>query len=409
MEAVLDRFLRYVRLDTQSDESSTTYPSTAGQLALLRLLADELRSMGVPHVSMDEHGYVMARIPATAPTAAPPVGFIAHVDTSPDMRGAAVRPQVLERYDGGAIPLDGEGQYRLSPDEFPELQRYVGQTIITARGDTLLGADDKAGVAEIMCAAEQLAAHPERPHGEVCLAFTPDEEVGRGVDHFDVARFGAAFAYTVDGGALGELEYENFNAAAAKILVQGRSVHPGYAKGKLVNALHVAAELGALLPPAERPEHTEGYEGFFHLTHLEGGVEQATAQYIIRDHSRQRFGARKALVQRCADFLNAKYGAGAVRVELRDQYYNMREQVEPHFHVVELAMRAMEQAGVPPLVRPIRGGTDGSRLSYMGLPCPNIFAGGHNFHGRYEFIPLPSMEKAVAVLLNIVEMLHGGK
>jgi tripeptide aminopeptidase len=402
METVLQKFLRYAAIDTQSSEKSDTFPSTEKQKNLLWLLADELRAMGVPQVSMDEHGYVMARIPANCEKEIPAIGFIAHVDTSPDMSGRNVQPNIVEKYDGADIVLSAEKNIILSPNDFPELKLYLGQTLVTTNGTTLLGADDKAGVAEIMCAAEHLMAHPELKHGDICIAFTPDEEVGCGVDHFDVKKFGAAYAYTVDGGQLGELEYENFNAAVADIFIQGKNIHPGYAKGKMVNALLLTAEFNALLPAAERPENTEGYQGFYHLVHLSGEVEKAGMQYLIRDHNRDIFEQRKSFILQCAGTLNAKYGAGTVSVELKDQYYNMREQITPHIHIVEKAEQAMRAAGVQPLVRPIRGGTDGSRLSYMGLPCPNLFAGGHNFHGKYEFIPLQSMEKAVEVILNLV-------
>lgn len=401
-EAILQKFLRYVAIDTQSDENSPTAPSSARQRQLLSLLADELRAMGIPEVYMDEHGYVMAHIGANTAAAAPAIGFIAHVDTSPDMPGRNVQPQVVAQYDGRDIVLNKEKGIVLSPADFPELREYAGQTIVTTDGTTLLGADDKAGIAEIMCAAEYITSHPEFRHGDVCIGFTPDEEIGRGVEHFDVQRFGAKYAYTVDGGKIGELEYENFNAASAVIRIQGKNIHPGYAKNKMANALQVAAELNALLPPSERPESTEGYEGFFHLVHVAGEVENAVMQYLVRDHDREKFERRKELIRTCARTINAKYGAGTVSVELKDQYYNMRKQVEPHFHIVEVAMRAMKQAGVTPLVQPIRGGTDGCRLSYMNLPCPNIFTGGHNFHGKYEFIPLQSMEKAVEVILNII-------
>ncbi|MDR3366158.1 MAG: peptidase T, partial [Prevotellaceae bacterium] len=347
-EAILQKFLRYVAIDTQSDESSKTFPSTKKQLQLLSLLAAELRAMGVADVSMDEHGYVMAHIKANTATAPPPIGFIAHVDTSPDMTGRGVQPKITERYNGGDIVLNSEKNIVLSPNDFPELREYAGQTIITTDGTTLLGADDKAGVAEIMCAAEYMASHPQFRHGDVCIAFTPDEEIGRGVDRFDVQKFGATYAYTVDGGKIGELEYENFNAASAVVRIQGKSIHPGYAKNRMVNALQVAAELNAMLPAAERPEYTEGYEGFFHLVHVAGEVEKAVMQYLIRDHSLQKFELRKTLLRKCARAINEKYGAGVVGVELNDQYYNMRLQVEPHFHIVELAMRAMEQAGVKP-------------------------------------------------------------
>lgn len=408
-EQILQRFLRYVAIDTQSDDRSQTFPSTATQKELLSLLADELRAMGVPEVSMDEHGYVMARIPANTATAAPPIGFIAHVDTSPDMPGGNVRPKIVPQYDGGDIVLNEEKNIVLSPADFPELLEYAGQTIIATDGTTLLGADDKAGIAEIMCAAEYLTAHPELKHGDVCIGFTPDEEIGRGVDHFDVQKFGATYAYTVDGGKIGELEYENFNAASAVIRIQGKNIHPGYATNKMVNALQVAAELNALMPFDQRPECTEGYQGFYHLVHIAGDVEKASMQYIIRDHDLKTFEDRKAFIEASAHILNDKYGAGAVSLELKDQYYNMRKQIEPHFHIVEVAMRAMEQAGVKPLIQPIRGGTDGSRLSYMNLPCPNIFAGGHNFHGKYEFVPLQSMEKAVEVMLNIIALFESSK
>jgi tripeptide aminopeptidase len=403
-EAILQKFLRYVAIDTQSDADSQTYPSTETQKQLLQLLADELRAAGIPEVSMDEHGYVMAHIAANVAPPPPPIGFIAHVDTSPDMPGRGVQPKIVEQYRGTDIVLNREKNVVLSPANFPELLEYTGHTLITTDGTTLLGADDKAGIAEIMCAAEHITSYPELKHGDVCIAFTPDEEIGRGVDHFDVEKFGATYAYTVDGGKIGELEYENFNAASAVVRIQGKSIHPGYAKNTMVNALQAAAEFNALLPASERPERTEGYEGFYHLVHVSGEVEKAVMQYLIRDHDREKFEVRKDFLQKCACTLNAKYGAGVVSVQLQDQYYNMREQVEPHFHIVELAMQAMEQAGVKPLVRPIRGGTDGSRLSYMNLPCPNIFTGGHNFHGKYEFVSLQAMEKAVAVILNIVSL-----
>jgi tripeptide aminopeptidase len=409
METVLQKFLRYVAIDTQSNGNSQTIPSTEGQKTLLALLADELRALGVPQVRADEFGCVMARIPSNSGGSIPAIGFIAHVDTSPDMSGSNVQPKIIESYDGGEIILSKEKNITLSPKEFPELRNYVGQTLVTTKGETLLGADDKAGIAEIMCAAEYVMAHPEFKHGDICIAFTPDEEVGRGVDNFDVKKFGATYAYTVDGGEIGELEYENFNAASAKISIQGKNIHPGHAKNKMVNALLVAAEFNALLPAQERPEHTEGYEGFFHLAHLSGEVEKAEVQYLIRDHDRSIFEQRKALILQRASELNAKYGAETVRMELKDQYYNMREQIEPHLHIVEKAEQAMRAAGVKPLVRPTRGGTDGSRLSYMGLPCPNIFTGGHNFHGKYEFIPVQSMEKAVEVMLNIISIFTGEK
>jgi tripeptide aminopeptidase len=400
---LLPRFLRYVSIDTQSSEESSTFPSTEKQKQLLTLLAQELRDMGVPQVGIDEHSYVTARIPSNIGKPAPALGFIAHVDTSPDVSGANVQPQILDKYDGKDIVLNAAKNVVLSVKEFPELQNYVGQTLVTTNGDTLLGADDKAGIAEIMTLAEHLLQHPELPHGDICIAFTPDEEIGRGVDFFDVQKFGATYAYTVDGGQIGELEYENFNAASAKILVQGKNIHPGYAKNKMLNALHIAMELNALLPQNERPEHTQDYEGFFHLVHFSGEVEKAQLQYLVRDHDRTRFEQRKQLVEKCVAQINRQYGSNTVTAEIQDRYYNMREQVEPHYHIIQTAIDAMEQAGVKPLIHPIRGGTDGARLSFMGLPCPNLFAGGHNFHGKYEFVPVQSMQKAVEVLLNIVK------
>jgi tripeptide aminopeptidase len=401
---LLTRFLRYVKIDTQSDDRSDTFPSTDKQKTLLALLAEELRSMGVANAAMDENGYVMARIAANHAAAAPPLGFIAHADTSPDMSGSDIQPQILENYDGSDIILNHEKNIVLAVKDFPELKNYIGQTLITTRGDTLLGADDKAGIAEIMTLAEHLMAHPQTPHGDICIAFTPDEEIGRGVDFFDVKKFGAKYAYTIDGGQIGELEYENFNAASAKITIQGRNIHPGYAKDKMLNALQAAMALNSMLPPCERPEHTAGYEGFYHLTSCGGNVERSSMQYIIRDHDRSRFEQRKQYLAHCVSLLNKRYGNDAITLEITDQYYNMRERVEPHYCIIQAAMQAMEQAGVQPLVRPIRGGTDGARLSFMGLPCPNIFAGGHNFHGKYEFVPLQSMQKAVEVMLNIVNI-----
>jgi len=404
----LDRFLRYVAVDTQSDENSESQPSTANQLDLLRMLRDELVAMGVD-ATLDEYGYVMAMLPANIDAKVPAVGFIAHVDTSPDASGAGVKPQIIRDYDGVPIALKGVEGLFLSPSDFPELLAHKGETLITTDGTTLLGADDKAGVAEIMDAVQYLVAHPEVPHGKICIGFTPDEEIGRGVVKFDVKRFGADYAYTMDGGEAGELEFENFNAAAATIRVKGLNVHPGYAKGKMKNAMRIAMEFDSLLPGAEKPEFTEGYEGFYHLIGMKGTVEEAELTYIIRDHSLARYEERKAFVQRCADFLNAKYGEGTVCAELRHQYYNMREQVEPHYHIIETAMEAMRLAGVEPKVQPIRGGTDGANLSFKGLPCPNIFAGGLNFHGKMEWVPLESMEKASAVILNIIALYAGKK
>ncbi|WP_366519211.1 peptidase T [uncultured Thermanaerothrix sp.] len=395
------RFIRYARIDTQSDPHSTTCPSTAKQLDLARMLVQELEALGVQEVTLDENGYVMATLPANVSHPAPTVGLIAHMDTSPDLTGANVNPQV-HLYQGGDLVLDPENGVVLSPREFPELAQYVGQVLITTDGRTLLGADDKAGIAEIMTALAYLVAHPEIPHGRIRVAFTPDEEIGRGADRFDVARFGADFAYTVDGGELGELSFETFNAARAEVTVRGRSVHPGSAKNKMINANEVAMQFHALLPPAERPEYTADYEGFYHLMAFQGSVEETHLHYIIRDHDRGRFEARKAWLQRAAEFLNARYEQPLVQVQVHDQYYNLREKIEPVMQIVDLAKAAMLACGVTPKVVPVRGGTDGARLSYMGLPTPNLFTGGHNYHGRYEYIPIPSMEKAVAVLVELV-------
>ncbi|MDL2252405.1 peptidase T [Odoribacter sp. OttesenSCG-928-J03] len=396
-----ERFFKYVSFDTQSDPTSEKYPSTDKQLVLLKELAEEMKSIGLTEVTMDEYGYVMGTLPATLGYEERPViGFIAHVDTSPDMSGLNVKPQLVENYQGGDIPLNKEVVMKVS--DFPELKELKGHTLITTDGTTLLGADDKAGVAEIMNAAEYLINHPEVKHGKIRIGFTPDEEIGRGVDYFDVKRFGAQFAYTVDGGFEGELEYENFNAAAAKIEIQGRNIHPGYAKDKMINSLELAVELDTMIPAFERPQHTEGYEGFYHLIGINGSVEHATMDYIIRDHSREKFEAKKQFMAATTDFLNQKYGSGVFTLNLKDQYYNMREMVEPYPELINKAIKAMEQAEVKPLVRPIRGGTDGSRLSYMELPCPNLFTGGMNFHGKFEYISLNSMEKAVQTIINLV-------
>ena len=401
MEKVTDKFLRYVSYDTQSDENSTSQPSTFKQLVLLRQLVDELHAMGISNASIDKDGYVMASIDSNVDAKVPAIGFIAHVDTSPDAPGANIHPKFVVDYDGSDIPL-GDGRV-LTVAEFPELLNYKGQTLITTDGTTLLGADDKAGVAEIMCAAEYIMNHPEFKHGPVKIAFTPDEEIGRGVVAFDVARFGADYAYTMDGGMVGELEYENFNAASAKIHIQGRNIHPGYAKNKMINSMLVAMELNAMLPVEQRPEYTEGYEGFIHLISFKVTVEESDIAYIIRDHDAALFERKKEMVQQCVDFINKKYGNVAV-ADIKNQYRNMREMVEPHFEVVENAIKALEMAGIQPKVQPIRGGTDGANLSFMGLPCPNIFAGGHNFHGRLEFVPVESMEKATHVILYILDI-----
>ena len=401
MEKILYKFLRYVSFDTMSDENSESQPSSARQLVLLGQLRDELKAMGI-EAELDKNGYVMASIPSNVDYEVPAIGFIAHVDTSPDAPGDNIHPQIIENYDGGDVALNP--QMTLKVSEFPEMADYKGQTLITTDGTTLLGADDKEGVAEIMCAAEYIVSHPEFKHGKVCIGFTPDEEIGRGVVAFNVPAFGADYAYTMDGGAVGELEYENFNAASAKISISGRNIHPGYAKNKMINALLIGMELNALLPVEQRPEYTQGYEGFIHITSFKGVVEEAQITYIIRDHDMTRFEQKKAMVASCVEFINKKYGDGVAKAEVKDQYHNMREQVEPHFHVVDNAVKAMEQAGVKPRIQPIRGGTDGANLSFMGLPCPNIFAGGHNFHGKLEFVPLESMEKATAVILNILSI-----
>ncbi len=398
-----ERFLKYLSYDTQSSEESDTFPSTEKQKVLLAALRDEMQTLGLTEVTMDRYGYVMGTIPASAGCENRPViGFIAHVDTSPDMSGAGVKPHVIEEYDGRDIVLNSHLTMRV--EEFPELAFFKGHTLIHTDGTTLLGADDKAGVAEIMTAAEYLMGHPEVKHGKIRIGFTPDEEVGRGVDYFDVAAFGADFAYTVDGGMEGELEYENFNAASARIEIQGRNVHPGYAKNKMINAITVACELQGLLPAAECPEHTEGYEGFYHCVGLNGTVERATVNYIIRDHDADRFEARKRLMWACVDLLKQKYGAEVLTLTLKDQYFNMHTMVEPHPQVIDRALQAMEMAGVKPLVRPIRGGTDGARLSFMGLPCPNLFTGGMNFHGKFEYCSLTTMRKAQQVILNLAEL-----
>ncbi len=403
MEKILTRFLRYVSVDTQSNEESETQPSAAKEWNLLKMLLEELQTLGV-EASLDEYGYVMATLPSNLDKDVPAVGFIAHVDTAPDASGADVKPQIIENYDGSAIDLKGVPGLQLKPEEFPEMLHFVGQTLITTDGTTLLGADDKAGVAEIMTAVQYLVEHPEVKHGKICIGFTPDEEIGRGVVKFDVSRFGADYAYTMDGGEIGELEFENFNAASAKIHIQGRNVHPGNAKGKMKNAILIGQELNSLLPVDQRPEYTEGYEGFFHLISFKGAVEEADFAYIIRDHDRTKFEAKKVLIQQVTDFINTKYGEGTATLVLKDQYYNMREQVEPHYFIVEKAIKAMEMAGIKPKIQPIRGGTDGANLSFKGLPCPNIFAGGLNFHGKMEYVPLQSMEKAVEVILNLIKL-----
>lgn len=402
MEKLLDRFLRYAAIETTSNEDSETQPSSMKELDLLRMLRDELQQMGIK-AEMDQYGYVMASIPANTRKKIPAIGFIAHVDTSPDASGKDVKPQVIRQWDGNDIVLNKKKNIVLRTSEFPEMLQYKGQTMITTDGTTLLGADDKAGVAEIMHVAQYLMEHPEIKHGAIKISFTPDEEIGRGVVKFDVKKFGAQYAYTIDGGEIGELEYENFNAAEAKIHIQGCNIHPGYGKDKMVNSMLIAMELDAMLPEEQRPRYTQGYEGFFHLTSINGTVEETTMNYIIRDHDLDKFEKKKELMTSIVKFLNKKYGK-VVKLELKHQYYNMRQMVEPHFFIVEKAVKAMEMAGVKPKIQPIRGGTDGANLSYMGLPCPNLFTGGHNFHGKYEFIPLESMEKAAEVILNIIKL-----
>ena len=398
-----ERFLKYVAINTRSDENSETFPSTAVQWDLLNALVEEMKLLGLQDVTIDKYGYAMGTIPATpGKENAPVIGFLAHVDTAPDMSGENVRPHIIESYDGKDIVLNNALTMKVS--DFPELSRFVGHTLIHTDGTTLLGADDKAGVAEIMTAAEYLMSHPEVEHGKIRIGFTPDEEIGRGVDFFDVKAFGADFAYTMDGGYEGELEFENFNAASAKIAILGRNVHPGYAKNKMINAIEVACELNALVPAVERPQYTEGYEGFYHCVGFNGTVENATISYIIRDHDFALFEKKKAWMYDIVGMLNNKYGQGTLTLTLKDQYYNMRKMVEPHPQVIDNALAAMREADVEPVVRPIRGGTDGARLSFMGLPCPNIFAGGMNFHGKFEYCSLNSMEKAVKVIINLAKI-----
>lgn len=397
---VVERFLNYVKFDTQSDELTNLTPSTPGQMIFAQALEKELKKMGLQNISLDENGYLMATLPSNIDKKVPTVGFIAHLDTSPDMSGRHVNPRIVESYDGGDIVLDEAAGVVLSPSDFPELTDYKGQSLIVTDGKTLLGADDKAGIAEIIAAIEHLQNHPEIKHGDIRIAFNPDEEIGLGAHKFDVQRFGADWAYTMDGGAIGELEFENFNAASVKVSFKGRNVHPGYAKHKMINSIRIANQFCIMLPRWETPEHTEGYEGFYHLIGFEGTVEETKLTYIIRDHDRDRFERRKKELEHLTRKINHEY-PGCASIEIKDQYYNMREKIEPVMHVVDIAKQAMENAGVKPKVQPIRGGTDGAQLSFKGLPCPNIFAGGLNFHGRYEFVPIPSMEKAADVIVEI--------
>jgi tripeptide aminopeptidase len=401
---LVERFLRYVSFDTQSDDNSGVTPSTAKQMVFAQYLKNELEALGLEEIELDEYGYLYATLPANTDKEVPTIGFIAHMDTSPDMSGADVTPRIVHNYDGSDIVLCEEDNIVMTTSQFPELLDHKGEDLIVTNGKTLLGADDKAGIAEIVSAIVYLQQHPEIKHGKIRVGFNPDEEIGLGAHKFDVEKFGCQWAYTMDGSEVGELEFENFNAAAAKIIVKGRNVHPGYAKNKMVNAIRVANEFMNLLPGNETPESTEGYEGFYHVVGIEGSVEEATISYIIRDHDRTKFEARKECMQAWGEAINAKYGAGTVTVELKDQYYNMRMQIEPVMHIIDIAFKAMEEAGVTPKVKAIRGGTDGAQLSFKGLPCPNIFAGGLNFHGRYEFVPIQSMEKAMDVVVKIAEL-----
>lgn len=400
---VLDRFLKYIAVETTSEESSMTCPSTKGQLELGAILVEELKAMGLEDANMDDNGYVMATLPSNMDKEVPTIGFIAHMDTAPDLTTKDINPRIVKNYDGGDVILNEELDIVLSPTDFPEMAVYAGQDLVVTDGKTLLGADDKAGVAEIMTAIATLVENPEIKHGTIKVGFTPDEEIGRGADKFDVERFNADYAYTLDGGPIGELEYESFNANNPKLVIHGRNVHPGYAKDRMINSMDIMMELHGMLPVADKPQFTAGYEGFFHQTFITGSVEQTSTGYIIRDHDRTKFEARKQLLVDAVDFINKKYGEGTVDLEMKDSYYNMGEKIEPVFHIVDIVKDVMEDLGIEPLVHPIRGGTDGSRLSYMGLPCPNIFAGGHNFHGKHEFVPVQSMEKAVDVVVGIVK------
>ena len=402
MKNLVERFLKYVSFDTMSIEASEAVPSTPGQLVLAGELKKEMEALGLQDISLDGNGYLMATLPSNTDRKIPTIGFLAHMDTSDGASGADIKPSIVRNYDGKDIVLNSEKNLVLSPKDFPELKGYIGQDLITTDGTTLLGADDKAGIAEIMTAVEYLIEHPEIPHGKIRIAFTPDEEISRGTDHFDVKKFNADFAYTIDGGTLGELEYENFNGAKADITINGRSVHPGSSKNKMKNAMLVAMEFNSMLPEVEIPAHTEGYEGFYHLEKISGTVEAASMKYIIRDFDRSKLSERKQRVLKIAAYLNEKYGENTVVAEVADQYYNMREKIEPVIHVVDNVRVAMEEAGVTPIVKPIRGGTDGARLSFMGLPTPNIFTGGHNYHGRYEYVCINSMEKAVEVIIKLV-------
>ena len=402
--ALLERFLKYVSIHTTSDENTGLVPSTPQQMEFAKILAEELKDMGMQDVSLDKKGYLMATLPSNIDKNVPTVGFISHLDTSPDMSGKNVKPRIVENYDGNDIVLNEKENIVLSPKQFPELTMYRGQSLVVTNGLTLLGADDKAGIAEIMTAMDYFIKNPDVKHGKVRIAFNPDEEIGLGAHHFDVEKFGCQFAYTMDGGEIGELEYENFNAAGAKVTFYGTNVHPGYAKNKMVNSMKIATKFMATVPANESPEYTDGYEGFYHLTGIGGDVEKTTVSYIIRDHDRKKFEERKAHLQMLVDKINSEFGDNTATLEVKDQYYNMKEKVEPVKYIVDIASEAIRQAGVEPKVKPIRGGTDGAQLSFKGLPCPNIFAGGHNFHGKYEFVPIQSMEKATEVIKNIIKI-----
>src|SRR6478672_7478200 len=408
MQHIIDRFISYVTIDTESDPNSQTTPSTKKQFDLANLLVEELKNIGMTEVTIDKNGYVMATLLSNVKEKVPVIGFVSHYDTTPDFTGKDVKPQIIKNYDGGDIVLNKAQNIVLSPKYFKDMLLYKGQTLITTDGTTLLGADDKAGLTEIVTAMEYLAKHPEIKHGKIRVGFTPDEEIGRGAHHFDVKKFGADWAYTMDGSQIGELEYENFNAAGAKIICRGKSVHPGYAKGKMINSMLIANDFINELPAGEIPQETKGYEGFFHVTGLSGSIEETTVEMIIRDHNAKKFKQRKELVEKIAKKINRKFakqfGGDIVEVEIKDQYYNMKEKVKPVFHIVEIAEEAMKQLGIKPIIKPIRGGTDGCQLSYKGLPCPNIFAGGHNFHGKYEYVPVESMQKAVNVIVKIAEL-----
>lgn len=408
MQHIIDRFISYVTIDTESDPNSNTTPSTAKQWDLANKLVEELKAIGLEDVTIDENAYIMATLPSNVDHEVPTIGFVSHFDTTPDFTGANIKPQIVKNYDGGDIILNKEQNIVLSPNYFKDLLQYKGQTIITTDGTTLLGADDKAGITEIVTAMEYLIQHPEIKHGKIRVGFTPDEEIGRGAHKFDVKKFNADWAYTMDGSQIGELEYENFNAAGAKITFKGKSVHPGYAKGKMINSMLIANKFLSKLPKDEVPERTKGYEGFFHVHHLNGTIEETTLELIIRDHDKNKFEKRKKLVEKITKKINKKFavqfGEDIATAEIKDQYYNMKEKVEPVMHIVDIAEKAMKQLGIKPIIKPIRGGTDGCQLSYMGLPCPNIFAGGHNFHGKYEYVPVESMQKAVEVIVKIAEL-----